>query len=220
MMTSHADTAAVLDAVLGRLDDAMSRRDAEAAAALFEEDGYWRDLVIFTWNLCTLEGRTAIAAMLSSQLDHLGTATFTRDPDEPCTTHADGVLEGWFHIETRTGRGYGHIRIRDGRIWTLLTTLSELKGHEEPSGPRRPQGTEHGIHRQRQSWLEKRQQEEAELGHTVQPHVLIIGGGQGGIALGARLRQLSVPTIIIEKNARPGDSWRKRYKTLCLHDPV
>ncbi|MEM8648687.1 MAG: NAD(P)/FAD-dependent oxidoreductase, partial [Pseudomonadota bacterium] len=25
---------------------------------------------------------------------------------------------------------------------------------------------------------------------------------------------------IVEKNDRPGDSWRKRYKSLCLHDPV
>ena len=49
---------------------------------------------------------------------------------------------------------------------------------------------------------------------------MIVGGGQGGIALGARLRQLGVPTIIVERNARPGDSWRKRYKSLCLHDPV
>lgn len=50
--------------------------------------------------------------------------------------------------------------------------------------------------------------------------MLVIGGGQGGIALGARLRQLGVPTIIVERNERPGDSWRKRYKSLCLHDPV
>ena len=49
---------------------------------------------------------------------------------------------------------------------------------------------------------------------------MIVGGGQGGIALGARLRQLGVPTIIVERNERPGDSWRKRYKSLCLHDPV
>ena len=41
-----------------------------------------------------------------------------------------------------------------------------------------------------------------------------------GIALGARLRQLGVPTIIVERNERAGDSWRKRYKSLCLHDPV
>ena len=52
------------------------------------------------------------------------------------------------------------------------------------------------------------------------PYVVIVGGGQGGIALGARLRQLGVPTIIVERNERPGDSWRKRYKSLCLHDPV
>ena len=61
---------------------------------------------------------------------------------------------------------------------------------------------------------------EAELGVTTQPYVVIVGGGQGGIALGARLRRLNVPTLIVEKNERPGDSWRKRYKSLCLHDPV
>ena len=40
------------------------------------------------------------------------------------------------------------------------------------------------------------------------------------LALGARRRQHGVPALIVEKNARPGDSWRKRYKSLCLHDPV
>jgi putative flavoprotein involved in K+ transport len=29
-----------------------------------------------------------------------------------------------------------------------------------------------------------------------------------------------VPTIILEKNARAGDSWRNRYQSLVLHDPV
>ena len=35
-----------------------------------------------------------------------------------------------------------------------------------------------------------------------------------------RLRELNVPTIVVENNEKPGDSWRKRYKSLCLHDPV
>ena len=81
-------------------------------------------------------------------------------------------------------------------------------------------GAEHGHGRNRKTWKEKREAEAAELGYATQPYVVIIGGGQGGIALGARLRQLGVPTIIVEKNERPGDSWRKRYKSLCLHDPV
>ena len=76
------------------------------------------------------------------------------------------------------------------------------------------------MHPGRKSWLEQRQDEAANLGYGEQPYVVIVGGGQGGIVLGARLRRLGVPTIIVEKNARPGDSWRKRYKSLCLHDPV
>ncbi len=84
----------------------------------------------------------------------------------------------------------------------------------------RPRGVEHGAFRGRQSWLERKQATEASLGYDAQPYCVIVGGGQGGIALGARLRQLDVPTIIVEKNPRPGDSWRRRYKSLCLHDPV
>jgi putative flavoprotein involved in K+ transport len=110
--------------------------------------------------------------------------------------------------------------LRDGKAWTLLTTLDELKGHEQAGPGRRPKGVEHGADPERETWLESREREAAELGYETQPYVVIVGGGQGGIALGARLRQLRVPTIIVERNARPGDSWRKRYKSLCLHDPV
>jgi putative flavoprotein involved in K+ transport len=98
--------------------------------------------------------------------------------------------------------------------------MVELKGYEERRRAERPRGVEHGAYRGRQSWLERKQAAEASLGYDVQPYCVIIGGGQGGIALGARLRQLDVPTIIVEKNPRPGDSWRRRYKSLCLHDPV
>ena len=106
------------------------------------------------------------------------------------------------------------------RAWTLLTTMVELKGFEEKTGTRRVAGAEHGVHKGRKSWAEQRADEQATLGTTTQPDVVVIGGGQGGIALGARLRRLGVPTIIVEKNARAGDSWRNRYKSLCLHDPV
>src|SRR5579871_327213 len=98
--------------------------------------------------------------------------------------------------------------------------MKELKGYEERRGPTRDRGVEHGVHSGHKTWLERRRQEEAELGFLTQPYVVIVGGGQGGIALGARLRRLNVPTIIIEKHERPGDSWRKRYRTLYLHDPV
>ena len=139
----------------------------------------------------------------------------TEDP-----TEADGVIEAWVQFETEIGRGQGVLRLIGGKAWTLLTTLDELKGYEQSAGFTRPKGVVHGADPERRTWLEERTREAEELGYETQPYVLIVGGGQGGIALGARLRQLGVPTIIVERNERPGDSWRKRYKSLCLHDPV
>ncbi|HET9069431.1 MAG TPA: NAD(P)/FAD-dependent oxidoreductase, partial [Amaricoccus sp.] len=211
--------AATLDAVLARLNDALERGDPDAAAALFQADSYWRDLVAFTWNLRTMEGPAEIRAMLASQIAAVKPQGFRLDPAETAGTSGD-VTEGWIEFETGAGRGYGHVRLKDGKIWTLLTTLVELKGFEEPKGSRRPMGAEHGHGRNRKTWKEKRAAEAAELGHGTQPYVLVVGGGQGGIGLGARLRQLGVPTIIVDRHARPGDQWRGRYKSLCLHDPV
>jgi putative flavoprotein involved in K+ transport len=81
-------------------------------------------------------------------------------------------------------------------------------------------GAQHGVIKGRETWAERKAREEAELGISRQPYCLIVGGGQGGVALGARLKRLGVPTIILDKHERPGDQWRKRYKSLCLHDPV
>ena len=208
-----------LDTVLARLNDALESGDADAAAALFQADSYWRDLVAFTWNIRTMEGPDQIRAMLQAQLPEVTPSNLRPDPAAASSASGE-VVEGWIQFETKVGRGYGHVRLKDGLIWTLLTTLSELKGHEEPSGTRRPMGAEHGHDRNRKTWKEKREQEAAELGYVTQPYVLIIGGGQGGIGLGARLRQLGVPTIIVDKHPKPGDQWRNRYKSLCLHDPV
>ena len=196
---------------------ALTARDAEAAAALFASESYWRDIISFTWNITTVEGRAGVADLLRATLDEVDPVGFlvTEEP-----TEADGVITAWIAFETKVGRGSGLLRLVGGEAFTLLTTLDELKGHEEPVNDRRAKGVYHGAFRDRATWAEGRAREAAELGYTVQPEVLIIGGGQGGIALGARLRQLGVPAIIIERNERPGDSWRNRYKSLALHDPV
>ena len=205
--------------VLEDLEAAMAARDAKGAAALFEADGFWRDLVSFTWNIKTMEGRSAIEGMLEAQLGHVEPSGF-RIAEGEVAAEEGGIASAWIEFETKVARGYGQIRIRDGAIWTLLTTMTELKGHEEPLGHERPLGARHGAERGAPSWAERREAEARALGREVQPHTVILGGGQGGIALAARLRSLGVPAIVIERNARAGDSWRNRYKSLCLHDPV
>jgi putative flavoprotein involved in K+ transport len=203
---------------LSDLDSALTQGDAAAAAELFDEaDSYWRDLVAFTWNLKTVEGRDAIRDMLAATLAHARPSDWRLVGD---ATETDGVTEAWFTFETGVGRGKGLVRLKGDRAWTMLTTLQELKGFEERRGPTREPGVAHGVEPGRLSWAERRAEEERRLGYEEQPYCVIVGGGQGGIALGARLKRLGVPTIIVERNARPGDSWRKRYRSLCLHDPV
>lgn len=208
-----------VSALLDTLDKALAAGDVERAADLFQTDCFWRDLVTFTWNIKTMEGKDQVRDMLKARLAETKPSNW-KIADGEDATDTDGLIESWIQFETEVARGFGHMRLRDGKIWTLLTTMVELKGHEEAQGLDRPMGVKHGADPNRTTWKEGREKEAAELGHTRQPYCVIIGGGQGGIALGARLRQLNVPTIIIEKNERPGDSWRKRYKSLCLHDPV
>ena len=214
-----------VDAWLADFESALAARDIERVVSKFVVDSFWRDLVAFTWNIKTVEGHEGIADMLSARLADTDPSGFRTA--EPPTEEINGdtvITSAFIEFETATGRGKGHLRLRSDdtgdRAWTLLTTLQELKGHEEPNGPRRPLGAVHGSDPDRRSWAEKRLDEELSLGYTVQPYTVVIGGGQGGIALGARLRQLGVPAIVIDKHERPGDSWRKRYKSLCLHDPV
>ncbi|MBC2859036.1 NAD(P)/FAD-dependent oxidoreductase [Stappia sp. 28M-7] len=217
-MLDKTPTARV-QAFLDRFGGALEAGRIDEAVNMFAEECYWRDLVTFTWNLKTAEGRSEVRDMLEAQLA-LTKPTAWQVAEGEEASEADGVTQAWITFETAVARGYGLIRLKDGLIWTLLTTMVELKGHEEKSGFSRPLGAKHGVNPGGKTWKEEREEEAATLGYTKQPYVVIIGGGQGGIALGARLRQLGVPTIIVERNDRPGDSWRKRYKSLCLHDPV
>jgi putative flavoprotein involved in K+ transport len=202
---------------LKKLNAALEAGDADGAADLFGQECYWRDLIALTWNIKTLEGRDAIASMLRAVLPRIKPSRFELTGEAQET---GGLIEAWFTFETHSARGVGHLRLKDGKGFTLLTTMTELKGHEERKGHTREHGVTHGAIKNRETWLARKTAEESELGYAQQPYCVIIGGGQGGIALGARLKRLGVPTIILEKNKRAGDSWRNRYQSLVLHDPV
>ncbi|MER9974006.1 NAD(P)/FAD-dependent oxidoreductase [Mesorhizobium sp. M0085] len=196
---------------------ALEASDVEAATNLFVEDCYWRDLLTFTWNVRTMEGRAAIRDMLAATVATTKPARWQLSGE---ATSDEGTIEAWFSFETSSAWGHGVMRLRDGKCRTLFTAMSDLKGFEERKGPARPLGVRHKADPERETWLEAGARETRELGAGQQPYCLVIGGGQGGIMLGARLRQLAVPAIVIEKNAQAGDSWRNRYRSLVLHDPV
>ena len=91
--------------------------------------------------------------------------------------------------------------------------VEELIGHEEKAGASRPQGVDHGNNVGRESWLVRREKHEKYIdGH--EPEVIVVGAGQGGLTVAARLGMLGVDTLIVERNERVGDNWRKRYSFL------
>jgi putative flavoprotein involved in K+ transport len=156
MLDSVPETEAA--AWLAAFAEALGRRDTAAVLALLAEDCYWRDFVAFTWNIKTLEGKPAIAAMLAARLEdtaptawHIGSVTTE-----------GGRAEAWFTFRTKAGWGEGIFRLERGKCRTILTTLQGLDGHEEAVGRRRDTGVAHGARRNRETWAEKRAQEEAE----------------------------------------------------------
>src|SRR3569623_585862 len=99
-----------------------------------------------------------------------------------------------------------------------LTALEELKGFEEQLGTTRPRGQAYSRDFRGPNWLDLRN---ASRGYADRdPAVLVVGGGQAGLAIAARLKQLKIDTLIVDREARIGDNWRKRYHALTLHNQV
>jgi len=186
-------------------------------SALFGEECYWRDLLALTWNIVTLEGRAGIEAMVRQQAAGIAATGFRHDSS---VLQMSDAAQGWFTFNTATARCRGHVQLRDGKAWVLLTAMVELIGHEEPGGPRRPDGIAHQAAKGRRTWRDRREQAARTLGISEQPYCLIVGGGHNGLMLAARLKRLGVPTLVVDALERPGDSWRARYHSLYLHDPV
>lgn len=205
-----------ISAWLAALEEALRDSGSADWNALFADESWWRDFVALSWNIVTCEGPEAIGAMLARQAPLLRPRSFAPSA-EPLALPEN---QGWFTFETNTARGRGIVELDGGRARMVVTTALELKGFEEPAGPRREAGVTHRAERGRHTWIDRREQAARELGVTEQPYCLIVGGGQNGLALAARLKRLSVPALVVDSLPKPGDSWRARYRSLYLHDPI
>lgn len=136
-------------------------------------------------------------------------------------------LQLYVKYQTDFGEGRGLIRLvsvdsEDApaglKALTIFTILDEYTPIPERVGRKRLQGASHGENIERKTWLEKRQEEvDYKEGH--QPLAVVVGGGQGGLTIAARLKAFGYNVLIVDANERIGDNWRHRYKFLSLHDP-
>jgi len=52
------------------------------------------------------------------------------------------------------------------------------------------------------------------------PPVIVVGGGQSGLAAARALRELRMPTVILEASDRPAGSWPRYYDSLRVFSPA
>jgi putative flavoprotein involved in K+ transport len=222
---TDADARRTAEDWLSRLD-AAAGHGGEGLADLFLPDAYWRDVVALTGTFTTTEGRETLLPSLGQKVRATRARGFRlaekREPPRRVRRLGRDVIEAIFSFETELGRGSGVVRlIQDEnrtRAWTLLTTLDEWKGHEE--GPARNDAPEDPNARDFSgpNWLDRRRERAAYLDRD--PAVLVIGGGQAGLAIAARLTALGIDALIVDREARVGDNWRQRYHALVLHNQV
>lgn len=204
---------------------ALEERDYGRAASMFGANGYWRDILSFTWKIATFQGPVRIDAALRSTLESCGATHFRLEAQEPGPGQLGpfSTVDAFFRFDTLVANGRGFMRLvpdpdEPGRWKALnfLTTVHEFKAFpEDPFLTRRREGA---GHRGLENWLDRRKAEAEFSG--MDPEVLIIGAGQAGLALGARLTQLDVSTLIVDNGERVGDNWRKRYHSLTLHNEI
>lgn len=215
---------------LEKLESALQSCDEAGLGRLFADACHWRDLVAFTWHNKAYNDRDEIVGALLKHQATVNSSNFQLASNRtgPRIVRRLGVevIEAFFDFETNVGRGTGVVRLKadpagtpDGaQCWVMSTTLQELKGFEEQLDDNRPSGDAYSRNFGGDNWQDQRDAEQAFADRD--PAVLVVGGGQAGLAIAARLRQLNVDTLIVEKNARIGDNWRNRYHSLALHNEL
>ena len=131
----------------------------------------------------------------------------------------------FFTFQTDIADCRGHLRLlrsgdaaRPWQAWTVATSLENLKDYPEQVGARRPVAADQGHGGVPGSVLTAA--ERAARYQTEEPEVVVIGAGQAGLTVAARLNALDVPTLVLEREPRVGDNWRNRYQSLVLHNQV
>jgi cation diffusion facilitator CzcD-associated flavoprotein CzcO len=208
---------------MGDLESALRNSDMAALADLFLVDSYWRDLAALTWDVRQYWGRDEVVSRLLEYAKVAEPSGFqvASNRTRPRMLDDRTTADFFFTFDTATGTGSALVIavVDDEARWGLrarliATTLTSLKSH--PVDPRTRRGYE--PIRSGETWIQYRTRVN-DLG-VRDPDVLVLGGGQSGVIMGARLDRLGVSYVVVDKHAKPGDGWRGRYSSLALHTPT
>lgn len=230
------DPAAAAAAWLRQFDQALRDNDPAAALGLFDDDCHWRDLLAFGWDLSSVSGKHAMQSKLAQSLARVKPTDFAlaagRTPPRRVVRAGIQTIEAFIEFKTAQGPAEGVLRLLEPangapvatpRGWILMTALVAIAGHEEAVGEHRPGMAESLQPTQRrqfgaENWLDRRNRARAFADR--EPAVVVIGAGQAGLTIAARLGRLGIDTLVVDRQKRLGDNWRNRYHSLTLHNEV
>lgn len=209
---------------LRALEAALTSGDTARIAKLFAHECHWRDILAFTWDLHTTSGAASIAERLVPTLAWTAPRrvqlAHSRTPPRLVERAGTAAAEVIFSFETTVGPCSGVVRLvsegGEPRAWTLMTTLDEIRGHQDPANGQRWQDVDWKRNFGGENWLDRRNRARSYVDHD--PAVLVVGAAQAGLSIAARLTLLGVDTLVVDREARVGDSWRRRYHALTLHN--
>lgn len=214
---TSADANKVATDWLKKFEDKVTKNDIDGILSLLTADAWWRDLLSMTWDLRSFQGPERIRKFLQDRLRQSELRNFKLDFAEVQDLYEDlAWVRVHFTCDSKIGPCSGVARLvpvkGQWKAHNVFTNLEGIHGHPEATGPLRDFAPNHG------KWLDKRAREREFLDRD--PEVLVVGGGQSGLEIAARLKLLGVSTVVCEKHKRIGDNWRHRYAALCLHDVV
>jgi putative flavoprotein involved in K+ transport len=192
---------------LRNLADALSSGSASALGNLFTETATWRDFMAFTWDVSNRIGREALVARLLDWANAANAEGLTLTPEQAPVV-ADGNIQAFFDFTTddRLDRGYVYL-VPDGGefVAAMLETQADgLQKSPELTRHNRREGKVHGVVMNRTRWTDDRRKQAAF--EETDPAVVVLGAGHNGLSIAARLTALDVPTLVIDREARIGDT--------------
>ncbi|CAH0022328.1 unnamed protein product [Clonostachys rhizophaga] len=207
---AHKEAKAIVD----QLAEVMGKGDAQGFANMFLEYGVWRDKLSFTWDYRTFNFREAILKAATDLFTTKATNFQLLKPEPNIARPYPDFAQLQFVVSFETqdvvaSAVINSVLTKDGwRIYTMHTAAEKLKKFPEvPVADGHMTGPV--------SWEKQR----AIDVDAADPEILIIGGGQNGLALAARCKALGMDNLIIERSAEIGDVWKNRYEYLSLHFP-
>jgi putative flavoprotein involved in K+ transport len=215
------DAADISAAWLTDLAAAVRSGSASGLEELFTERATWRDFMAFSWDFSHSIGRDSLVSRLIELAKAADLGDVKLNTEQPPVV-LDGSINAFFDFTTRDriDRGYVHL-VHDGERYAASTVQSQvlsLRDYPERIGRHRRDGKVYGFVPNRTRWTSDRQKQAAF--ESSDPAVLVLGAGHNGLSIAARLGALDVPTLVIDREARVGDQWRKRYASLALHSTV